>query len=175
MRDNEYGLINKQCTWIWPEKLTIHTFCFLQDSLKTSKKNWEISFMVQWLRLHSLNGGGTGQSLDGEINLQEAGHSQKKKKERLQCESVKEHKFMCFLHSKAKQPKHWSWELRKVYCKAIQKDGWLLLPKSQTPRRVSAKEFEGKWGRVRFVVADFLVQEFCVLAEVGEGQVMKFP
>ena len=35
-------------------------------------------------------------------------------------------KFVCLTHCEAKL-KHWSLEERKVYCRAMQGDGWLML------------------------------------------------
>ena len=80
--------------------------------------------------------------------LQEAGHSQKKKKKGYSVKVLRNSSSSSCASCTVRpnKPKHWSWELRNVYCKAIEKDGWLLLPKPQTPRRVSAKQF---WRQVR--------------------------
>ena len=105
--------------------------------------------MVQWLRLHASNGGGTGQSLDGEIKSYKRQGTAKKKKKKGYSVKVLRNSSSSSCASctvRPNKPKHWSWELRNVYCKAIEKDGWLLLPKPQTPRRVSAKQF---WRQVR--------------------------
>ena len=42
---------------------------------------------------------------------------------------------------KPNKPKHRSLEQRKVYCRAMQGDRWLIPEKPQTPQRVSAKRF----------------------------------
>ena len=42
---------------------------------------------------------------------------------------------------KPNKPKHRSLEQRKVYCRAMQEDRWLMPPKPRTSQRVSAKHF----------------------------------
>lgn len=86
---------------------------------------------------------------------------------------VAEHKFMCQNRSKAKL-KPWSLKQRKVCCRAMPGDGWLMSPKPWTPQRVSGKHFErqgeeGAW----LVVENFLLASF-VLAAAHVGQVMMF-
>ena len=112
--------------------------------------------------------------------LQEAGYSQKTTTttKKLQCESVKEHKFkfMCFLHSKAKQTKTLKLGTKKCLLQGHRKR-WVA-PAPQTPnsqKGFSKAILKASEAGVRLVIADFLVQEFFVLAEVREGQVMKFP
>ena len=117
-----------------------------------------------------------GQSLDGEIKSCKRQGTAKKKKERLQCESVKEHKFMCFLHSKAKQTKTLKLGTKKCLLQGHRKR-WVA-PAPQTPnsqKGFSKAILKASEAGVRLVIADFLVQEFFVLAEVREGPVMKFP
>ena len=101
--------------------------------------------MVQWLRLQAPNGGGMGQSLDGEIKYCKR-YGTAKKKKGYNVKVLRNTSSCASCTVRPNKPKHWSWELRKVYCKAIQKDEWLLLQKNQTPRRVSSKQF---WRQVR--------------------------
>lgn len=77
---------------------------------------------------------------------------------------VAEHKFMCLKHSKAKL-KPWSLKQRKVCCRAMPGDGWLMSPKPWTPQRVSGKHFdrqgeEGAW----LVVETFMLESFVLAA-----------
>ena len=102
--------------------------------------------------------------------------AQPKKKKRLQCESVKEHKFMCFLHSKAKQTKTLKLGAKKGLLQGHPKRWVVPAPKKPNSQKGFSKAIlKASEAGVRLVVADFLVQEFFVLAEVREGQVMKFP
>ena len=77
---------------------------------------------------------------------------------------VAEHKFMCLKPSKAKL-KPWSLKQRKVCCRAMPGDAWLMSPKPRTPQRVSGKHFErqaeeGAW----LVVENFLLESFVLAA-----------
>ena len=83
---------------------------------------------------------------------------------------------MCFLHSKAKQTKTLKLGTKKGLLQGHTKRWVAPAPQTPNSQKSFSKAFlKASEAGVRFVVADFLVQEFCVLAEVREDQVMKFP
>ena len=52
---------------------------------------------------------------------------------------------MCSAHREAKQTEHWSWEHRKVYCRAMQGDRWLVPKKyPELLKGFQQKTFQGK-------------------------------
>ena len=66
-------------------------------------------------------------------------------------------KSMCLMHSEAKLYQNVGLEQRKVYCKALQEDGWLIPWNPQIPQKPSAKPFSRKGeGEAWWVVANVL-------------------
>ena len=51
---------------------------------------------------------------------------------------------MCLMHSEAKLYQNVGLEQRKVYCRALQEDGWLILETPKFPESLQQSPFLGK-------------------------------